>query len=551
VDGAASAEFSEFAHSRWPGLVRLGYAVTGDRGLAEDLAQTALANACASWSRVRKADDPDAYLRRIVLNAHRGSFRKRRVSERLTWSPPDTGAAAPDPAARHDDRATVLAALGTLPRRQREVLVLRYWLDLTEAQVAATLGCSVGNVKSQTSRALARLRGSAELADRGPMTIHDEQDLRAKLSSALDDLAPGPLPLDAVVRHGRMAVIRRRVTAAAVALAVAAAAALVPTLLNALHRPGPVTPYYHVTVHAPGPGSPHGLVASGRVNRARWRFFARYGARHDGLCLGSVLGSSACGGDRPGGRAGAAATLSADSGEAAQLPGGRWVRVQMVYGYVRDDVARLRVNLSNGQVLTPHPEAMFGKGYARWVAFAVPFAAAVREITVYSATAELEHAVPFTGHGSIEFGLWLRPGQPDLPRPAAGRVGSGAVQGHHWVVRGYAGPWGSCFRNATVHMDFCTTQPVVLRPGTVAKRLFVSYYSQEHIGLSVLQVRPDVSYLLVTRAKGSALRLRPQALGRQKYCVMPLDLRNQNVSWTAYDAAGHLLGNGSVSRLLG
>lgn len=74
MDDAASAEFSEFAHSRWSGLVRLGHAVTGDRGLAEDLAQTALANAYASWSRVRKADDPDAYLRRIVLNAHRGSF---------------------------------------------------------------------------------------------------------------------------------------------------------------------------------------------------------------------------------------------------------------------------------------------------------------------------------------------------------------------------------------------------------------------------------------------------------------------------------------------
>lgn len=87
------------------------------------------------------------------------------MSERLTSSLPDTAGTVPDPAARHGDRATMLAALGTLPRRQREVLVLRYWLDLTEAQVAATLGCSVGNVKSQTSRALARLRGSAELAD--------------------------------------------------------------------------------------------------------------------------------------------------------------------------------------------------------------------------------------------------------------------------------------------------------------------------------------------------------------------------------------------------
>jgi RNA polymerase sigma-70 factor (sigma-E family) len=164
MDDGAAAEFSEFAHSRWPRLVRLAYGITGDRGLAEDLAQTALANAYASWSRVRRVDDPDAYLRRIMLNAHRGGFRKRRVSERLTDSPPDQGATVPDPAARHSDRVSIIAALAALPLRQREVIVLRFWLDLTEAQVAATLGCSIGNVKSQTSRALARLRGGAELA---------------------------------------------------------------------------------------------------------------------------------------------------------------------------------------------------------------------------------------------------------------------------------------------------------------------------------------------------------------------------------------------------
>lgn len=166
MDASAAAEFSEFAHSRWARLVRLAYGITGDRGLAEDLAQTALTNAYASWPRVRRAEDPDAYLRRIVLNAHRGGFRKRRVTEQLTASPPEASATAPDPASQHGERAAIIAALATLPPRQREVLVLRYWLDLTEIQVAATLGCSVGTVKSQTSRALARLRGDSELAER-------------------------------------------------------------------------------------------------------------------------------------------------------------------------------------------------------------------------------------------------------------------------------------------------------------------------------------------------------------------------------------------------
>ena len=223
----------------------------------------------------------------------------------------------------------------------------------------------------------------------------------------------------------------------------------------------------------------------------------------------------------------------------------------MVYGYVRDDIDHLRVALSNGQVLTLRPAAPFATGYARWVAFAVPFATAVREIAVYSARTEIEHTVPFTGRGSIEFGRWLRPGQPDLPRPVSGRVGSGTVEGHHWVVRGYVGPWGSCFRNATVHMDICNARSAVMPHGTVVRSLATAYYSGEHIGLSVVQVGPDVGYLLVTRAKGGPLRLRPVALGGQKFCVLPLDLRNQGVSWTAYDPACHLLGNGSVSRLLG
>jgi RNA polymerase sigma-70 factor (sigma-E family) len=165
LNGSALAEFSDFAHSRWPRLVRLGYGLTRDRGLAEDLAQTTLANAYASWSRVRKADDPDAYLRRILLNSYRAGFRKRRVAEQLSDAVPDLAVA--DPLGQHGDRTAVLAAVAALPPKQREVVLLRFWLDLTEIQVATTLGCSVGNVKSQTARALAKLRVSAELADWG------------------------------------------------------------------------------------------------------------------------------------------------------------------------------------------------------------------------------------------------------------------------------------------------------------------------------------------------------------------------------------------------
>jgi hypothetical protein len=383
------------------------------------------------------------------------------------------------------------------------------------------------------------------------MTIHDEHDFRAQLGTALDEFAPGPVPFEAVVRQGKAVVIRKRVTVIAASLAVLAAAALVPTVLHALRRPPPVTPHYHVTVTPPPPGSPRGLVATGLVNQARWQFFARHNEHPDEFCLESRLGTGACGspGTPPGGRAGAPATLSGDP-QVARLPGGRWVRVQMVHGFVRHDVDHLRVGLSNGQVLTLRPVDLFGGKYARWVAFAVPFAAAVSEIRVYSASAELEHAVPFTGRGSIEIKRWLKPGQPDLPRPVAGRLGSGMVEGHHFVVRGYLGPWGICFRNAPF-APYCSNQSGPLQPGTIVKNLQTAYVSQQHIGMSVLQVDPTVSYLLVTRVKGSVLRLSTKTLGPLKYCILPLDLRNRGVTWTAFDRAGHLLGSGSVTKLAG
>jgi len=165
MDSRAEAEFTEFMHARWPRLVRLGYGLTGDPGLAEDLAQTALARAFASWPRVRRAGDPDAYVRRIMVNANISRFRKRRVREQVMDLPLETLPHPVDATRQHDDRSALMAALTSLPQGQRAVVVLRYWMDMTEAEVAATLGCSVGNVKSQASRALAKLRLSSDLAE--------------------------------------------------------------------------------------------------------------------------------------------------------------------------------------------------------------------------------------------------------------------------------------------------------------------------------------------------------------------------------------------------
>jgi RNA polymerase sigma-70 factor (sigma-E family) len=157
------AEFHAFMTSRWARLVRVAYGLTGDRADAEDLAQTAFSKAYAAWPRVRRADDPDAYLRKILVNAHRGRFRKRRVAETSVEAVPET--AVDDGTGDLDRRMVLRSALLELPPGQRAIVMLRYWEGMTESQVAAVLGCSVGNVRSQASRALAKLRTSPQFHD--------------------------------------------------------------------------------------------------------------------------------------------------------------------------------------------------------------------------------------------------------------------------------------------------------------------------------------------------------------------------------------------------
>jgi len=159
VSTESDEEFGQFMRGRWAAMVRLAYGLTGDMGYAEDVAQAAFARAYASWGRVRRTGDPDAYVRRIVINENLRRFRKRRVAEHLpgVLPEPETGAAAVQHAGP-EERSVLIDALRALAPRQRAVVVLRYWLDMSEAETAAALNCSAGTVKSQAARALATLR---------------------------------------------------------------------------------------------------------------------------------------------------------------------------------------------------------------------------------------------------------------------------------------------------------------------------------------------------------------------------------------------------------
>ncbi len=157
--------FKGYVAARSAGLLRSGYLLTGNRADAEDLLQTALAKTYLAWDSIRDRESIDAYVRRIMVNTRTSWWRRRKhVSEIVTDE-------VPEPVATRDATADVVlhdalwTALAGLPKRQRAMVVLRYYEDLSEAETAAVMGVSIGTVKSTTARALAKLRDDAGLRD--------------------------------------------------------------------------------------------------------------------------------------------------------------------------------------------------------------------------------------------------------------------------------------------------------------------------------------------------------------------------------------------------
>ena len=157
MDPQAAEVFDAFVRARHHALLRYGTALTGDVHAGADLVQDALERTGLAWSRVQQQGDPEGYVRRVMANRNISTWRKLR-RERLVSTPPEE--AYED---RTDDRV-LWDALSRLPRRQRTVLVLRYYEDLSEADIATVLGIAPGTVKSQASKGLATLR--AALSDR-------------------------------------------------------------------------------------------------------------------------------------------------------------------------------------------------------------------------------------------------------------------------------------------------------------------------------------------------------------------------------------------------
>jgi RNA polymerase sigma-70 factor (sigma-E family) len=158
MDGRNMISFDEFVATRAPALLRFAYLLCGDRHLAEDMLQEVLARGYRRWDRIAPSGPPEAYLRRAILREYLSWRRRRASTESVVAVVPDRVGAGhlEDELAVRDEMWTLLAAL---PRTQRAVLVLRYYLDLPDGDIADLLGCAVPTVRVTAFRALTTLRG--------------------------------------------------------------------------------------------------------------------------------------------------------------------------------------------------------------------------------------------------------------------------------------------------------------------------------------------------------------------------------------------------------
>lgn len=161
--GGDVPEFDSWVAARGPALLRLAYTLTGNRADAEDLVQEALSRALPRWNRIVRVEDPNAYVRRMVVNAHTSTWRRFGRREVPSSLRPEPERAAPESRVASDDSRRLWLACRSLPAAQRTAVVLRFYEQLEYAEIAALTDVREGTVRSRVSRGIAALR--AELGE--------------------------------------------------------------------------------------------------------------------------------------------------------------------------------------------------------------------------------------------------------------------------------------------------------------------------------------------------------------------------------------------------
>jgi hypothetical protein len=357
------------------------------------------------------------------------------------------------------------------------------------------------------------------------MSIDDERELRQRLGAALDTITPRPAPVGAVVRQGKNVMIRRRLSMAAGLAAVAVAALVVPAWLHQQHA-GPAAARPLVTDVGPGPHSVAGLIASGIVGSTRWHAIAEKPGRGN-QCF--QIGELSCG-----------SPLHA-RGVASLNQGGGVNGVDVIYGAVRRDVARVDIQLSDGQVLLLRPVLAYG---VRYVAFGVPAHLAISRATAYSARSELRYAIPFSSQGTAVFINWLRPGQAGQPR-ATYKIGSGVVDGRAWSESEYVGPWGRCFTGQGQN-TYCPDGSGSLVPRGQVTAMLSMPGPAGGPGFYLVAAVPSVDRIVLIWADGRYHAPPPvvRGAGGQKFYALVVSKGQRVVRWAADTSASEQLGTG-------
>jgi hypothetical protein len=369
------------------------------------------------------------------------------------------------------------------------------------------------------------------------MSTDDERELRRRLGGVLEAVAPSPAPVAATVRRGKMIRLRRQVAVAAGLAVMAGVSVGVPGLLRAASHEQASAGRPKVTVNRLGPRAAEGVIGSGTINGKRWQLVAQppgsAGAGPGNQCYlatGAVPSDQACfGATGPaGGSADPAAFDTLGAGPA-----------QVQYAAVAAGVTRLTVTLAGGTVLDLHPTEAYGQ---RYVAFAIPLPLAITRVVAYSARGEISQAIPFNSAAGDVIGVWLRPGQPGLPRVTR-VVGSGPVAGGSWSVSVHAGPWGYCLTGA---VGSCLETESRSLGDQVAT---FSPSSRGSSGWVVGTAGAAIGYARMNLPGGRYETAPVVDVGGQRFFAfaIPPDQRLVSVGW--YAASGHELASESAAQI--
>lgn len=360
------------------------------------------------------------------------------------------------------------------------------------------------------------------------MSTTEEQEIRARLRSALEAVPPARPPARTIIGQGRSLRRRRWMSAGAALAAVIGLGVALPGLIRDVPPVPAAGSADRVTVNPPRPGAPAGLIGSGTINGHRWRV----------MLTGSGKNAAAHGPGLP--YIGVIPDTPQPGGPPVEFTSGSATLTEEV-GILRADVTFVTVRLASGTVLTLRPVEYHG---ARWIALVLPRRAGIANVIAYGRDGELAHAVPFRdGSAGNAIVTWLRPGQAGLAR-ATVTVASGTSDGQPWTATAAAGPWGvcltgfpgsNCIETATGRLP-SGSAAAIANCGPLGQATFFQ-------GVALMSVRS----VRLQLSGGGKLRLRPVALDGTRYFAFTLGKGVRTVRWRAYDAAGQQVGTGTSS----